>query len=415
MSLRALGIAEAKPSFATIQSLVDRSEPESDELEFKQTFGDVEDLARDICAFSNARGGCIVVGIKEDGQDRAKEVMPFALGRSVTGVRQSTESRIEPKPRGIQWHDVTSDQPGLGVLVIEIPPSALRPHFVRESNSFAAFRRSGRSRRLLTEAEMEWEYRTRFEVAQTVRMAADELATRLKKVLRNGGWWSALVPASQSGRIWNVPSDATDFVRQLRHDQSLQFVPDFTPIGAQLRVRFRRIETAVQWDDESLQEFGWSTLEDTGAFGWSVPFWTHDHFKGPYLNQEFLLGSVLGVLTTYRQLCSKFELEGAFAFRVGLEVGSNTSYLYGDRASRSVDVDAQSVQAEFGGEFSRLTEPRQLMLLARDALADLMTSFGNTKGPAIDTAGRIVLGQLGGDAHQLARRWASANGVECGS
>lgn len=43
------------------------AEGESVEVELKQSFHSVQDVAKDICAFANTQGGLLILGVKDDG------------------------------------------------------------------------------------------------------------------------------------------------------------------------------------------------------------------------------------------------------------------------------------------------------------------------------------------------------------
>lgn len=94
-------------------------------------------LAKEICAFANAEGGTIVIGISEDKNHNPTEY-------SDTGVNQETfeqweqsfrlfcKSKIRPVVHGIKCKLIDKD--GNNLISIEVPKSIIKPHAFYDGN-----------------------------------------------------------------------------------------------------------------------------------------------------------------------------------------------------------------------------------------------------------------------------------------
>lgn len=103
-------------------------------------------LAKEICAFANAEGGTIVIGISEDKNHNPTEY-------SDTGVNQETfeqweqsfrlfcKSKIRPVVHGIKCKLIDKD--GNNLISIEVPKSIIKPHAFYDGNRDDFFIRYG--------------------------------------------------------------------------------------------------------------------------------------------------------------------------------------------------------------------------------------------------------------------------------
>jgi hypothetical protein len=135
-------------------------------LEFK-TFADMSGtavvrddrklLARAICGMSNAEGGLVIVGVhtcKRDGIDLAASLRPFAnrvtIKNRVVGMLPDL---LSPQHVGIAVHTIPTDDGGPGgYLIINIPPSDLRPHMSIPEHRY--FRRGSDGTRVMEHGEV---------------------------------------------------------------------------------------------------------------------------------------------------------------------------------------------------------------------------------------------------------------------
>ncbi len=169
---------------ADLRALVEGQVREDDDLDFKrERYGGSDaqkrELAADIAAMANHRGGVILVGIRDE-NDAAAELTPVELADGEEGrLLQIGAGNITPHTP-FNVHVVPSENDGKrGYYALVVPPSPLRPHAVRKDNDLRYPRRDGSSTRWLAEAEIADMYRNRF------RMAEDQMS-RIEPILEDG-------------------------------------------------------------------------------------------------------------------------------------------------------------------------------------------------------------------------------------
>lgn len=98
--------------------------------EVPTTKGSNAELARDLASFA-VDGGLLVIGVEEDSLGRAQTVIGADLAGLAERVDAIARTRIDP-PLIVRSHSPLEDptRPGIGCLVVEIPPSASAPHMV---------------------------------------------------------------------------------------------------------------------------------------------------------------------------------------------------------------------------------------------------------------------------------------------
>jgi len=125
---------------ADIRTIVSERRQEGIELEFKrETSGPTSgqkaarSLAAEVVAFLNTHGGTLLLGIEEDGDHRAKAFYPVDNCRTVAkSLGASVVDLIDPRPAGFEFEGIPLDEAGSGVIVMRVPPSLLRPHWLRD-------------------------------------------------------------------------------------------------------------------------------------------------------------------------------------------------------------------------------------------------------------------------------------------
>ena len=110
------------------QTLVDDRAEEDSQLDFKQTLQldtdkDRKELAKDVCAFANARGGLLVYGIAEE-NGRAAELKPFdrPAGEIRSRIASILRSHCRPAP-SFQVTEVEAEHGGRIYIALAVPRS----------------------------------------------------------------------------------------------------------------------------------------------------------------------------------------------------------------------------------------------------------------------------------------------------
>lgn len=132
----------------TIEEILELKLPESQTLEYKDytfeegNFARLQDknrmqLAKEICAFSNANGGKIIIGISEDDDSNPAEIKDVGV-HEVTfetweqSFRQYMTAKIKPIVHGLECELITYE--GNNLVVISVPESIIKPHAFNDGN-----------------------------------------------------------------------------------------------------------------------------------------------------------------------------------------------------------------------------------------------------------------------------------------
>jgi len=167
-----------------LETLVADGVREDVDLDFKQSHygssdSEKRELASDIAAMANERGGLIIIGIRDE-EDAAKELTPVDLVDGLEArYRQVVASNAAPNVAFDVHVVVAADEEKKGYYLLAVPPSSLRPHAVRKNNDLRYPRRNGTTTRWLNESEVADMYRDRF------RLGTDQSA-RAETILRQG-------------------------------------------------------------------------------------------------------------------------------------------------------------------------------------------------------------------------------------
>jgi len=94
------------------------------------TKGSNAELARDLASLA-VDGGLLLIGVDEDDLGRAKDIVGTALAGLPERIDSIARSRVDP-PLVVLSHPAIEDpdRPGVGRLLVEVPPSARAPHLV---------------------------------------------------------------------------------------------------------------------------------------------------------------------------------------------------------------------------------------------------------------------------------------------
>jgi len=131
-----------------LQTLIDNGVRESKEIEYKSileitTEKQKAELCKDVSAFSNTNGGCLIYGISEDSaQDSGvpKDLCGMKeqnKGDTVNQIHNILDSGLDPKIRftNIEVIDIPSSN-GKVCILMDIPKSFSGPHMVKSTGRF---------------------------------------------------------------------------------------------------------------------------------------------------------------------------------------------------------------------------------------------------------------------------------------
>jgi hypothetical protein len=107
------------------------------------------ELAKQVCAFANSSNGFIVYGMRDKGaglDDGVPEVVPGGRQSSNSWVEQIIPTIVQPPLTAFQARHIPipgHHAAGFGVLVVWVPLSALRPHWIEDRGKQVPYLRAG--------------------------------------------------------------------------------------------------------------------------------------------------------------------------------------------------------------------------------------------------------------------------------
>jgi hypothetical protein len=190
-----LGESPADLTFGQIERAIAQQVVEYDDLDWKRAVPSKEgadELAKDIAAMANSRGGLIVYGVDEEpGTGAAKVVKSVAADEAeLRRIRATALTRIQPGVV-IDLEVVTSEDGTQTVLVLQVPASELAPHLVQNGHQWlGAPYRSGPDTHWMREPDLARAYGERMSRSRSVGawLAEDLNAVTELLNLDRGSW-----------------------------------------------------------------------------------------------------------------------------------------------------------------------------------------------------------------------------------
>lgn len=191
-----IGVSELDDITADdLQKLCELHLPEDVDLDFKAEDGytpksneGYDELAKDVTGLANARGGLIIIGIREDAQGCAESLNATPVNdKKIVQFTNALRARVIPWLPDLFITNVqTAPGSGEGYMLIAVSASPMAPHPVRMTTrpQYSYARRVGRTTAWLEESEIAARYRDRFEQARDHR-------TQVVNVLEAGAAWAA--------------------------------------------------------------------------------------------------------------------------------------------------------------------------------------------------------------------------------
>lgn len=423
---------------AHLQALCDLHIPEDVDLDFKSedaytTSGQdgLDELAKDVTALANARGGLIVTGIKEDSQGRAHSLSAVAvsdkkIGQMYNGLR----ARVVPYLPDIWISNLeTVAGSGTGYVLIAVPGSAIAPHAVRMTSrpQYSFARRVGRTTAWLEESEIAALYRDRFRLAEEHR-------DKVMKVLEAGSEWARRMRPASADRIWLelalVPSVPADRFVEPTHIIDLSgFFKEHSKAGAAPHPVLNGFEGQtpavlrgrVRLEPRGASNAAMEAYADGRVYLRSeVGFPPSDTGPAPVLNftvMEYWLLTLLHAAARYSEWAGAYGDVDVLAALIGPTtivpstiplVGRYFSFSEPTERTDTAPVHATSTLDALAGDAA------QLQACARRIASDLLADLGHAETTLLKPDGIILSARLDPAARANLERWMREAGLPVG-
>jgi hypothetical protein len=408
---RLLGAPPHLANFEQVTGLVSQKAREDTDLDFKAansyvTGGDGPDeLAKDVTAMGNARGGLIVIGIEEDDQACARAPAPVAVSARITEqMEQILRSRVIPWLSGTEVRPVECPAaPGTGLYLISVPRSPLAPHAVRSTGQsrprYSYAHRAGITTRWLEETEIARAYRDRFALAQDHAAQAREFFTdgsfpTMNQVSATDTWLElALIPS-----VGARHQLGTRFISEV--ERFLAAFAATAPVPGLAQGRFPTVAwRRVHFDGGTcLLDF----TTDGSAFIRAHAAWRPDRERQPVpvLWSAFLEYQVLGAVhlaAAYATWAGAYGDADILAATRGIpEVLLETGRVGrpGDSPARRTTRKTDSPTHVTLPLDAIADDPRELHLTARSIASDLLADYGHPDTRLLSQDGTIAYSLL---------------------
>lgn len=116
---------------------------ESEDIEFKESLGELKEIMETIVAFANKSGGKILVGVRDNGDIVGVEIGRGTLENFANNIINAIEPPIYPSISTIKVNDKT-------IVIIDVPSGTNKPYFYKGR----ALIRVGRTNKILPPSEL---------------------------------------------------------------------------------------------------------------------------------------------------------------------------------------------------------------------------------------------------------------------
>jgi predicted HTH transcriptional regulator len=154
-------------TYEHVSRLIQGHVVEDADLDFKsEVHRDGADLAADVSAMANTRGGVLVIGLTEDG-GAASAATPVPLSDEVTNrMKQWLAQYVVPYVATDIYRVPSGADSTVGFYLVVVARSPHAPHAVWKRESLRFYHRDGGRNRPLSESEVADAYRNRFREAR---------------------------------------------------------------------------------------------------------------------------------------------------------------------------------------------------------------------------------------------------------
>lgn len=417
-----------------LKALCDLRMPEDTDLDFKSedsytTSGPdgLDELAKDVTALANARGGLIIIGINEDSQGCAESLNEVAVSDKKIGqMYNSLRARIVPYLPDIWISNLeTATGLGRGYVLIAVPASAIAPHAVRMTGrpQYSFARRLGRTTAWLEESEIAALYRDRFRLAEDHR-------DKVLRVLEAGSEWTRRVGPATAGRIWLevalVPSaPAERFVDPAHISGMSGFFKEHSKPGALPHPLFSgfvgqtpevlrgRLRLEPRMNSTALEAYAGGSVYIRTEVGWP----STAAASAPVLNftvMEYWMLTLLHAAARYSEWTGAYGDVDVLAALVGPSViapstvplvGRHISFSEARERTSTAPVHVTSTLDALANNAA------QLQACARRIASDLLADLGHVETTLLKPDGKILSERLDSAARENLEQWMRDAGL----
>jgi hypothetical protein len=420
---RMLGVAIDTAQQEHLQGLVDGGAAEDEDLDFKKAHyqgpGASLEFGKDVASLANARGGALILGVDEKNRV-AVGLTPVQLSdnRERT-MHQWVAEKVVPAA-AFTVHRVESETPDMGYYIVGVPRSNNRPHAVRQSDQDLRWPiRRGTLTHFMSESELAGAYRDRFAAAE---LSMDRLARTRRlglSLLNPEAAWIAVSLVPLAGDRVQMSNTVVERWQQWAIARARESPPGFDGSGIQAGARFQRVSLQTWFEKGLASSFYGEVHLDGGAFFATPLSWGRTQESATDVSVDKL--SIL--LVALLRFCAahpadNLTLSGDAVVTVDIVApGGGTVQLvhhnpmgFRDRIGSVTPAADESPSATvdisaLAGDWS------DVVLVARDLLAQIQSGYGAAEPPQIDQQGAIRVLFFEKGIQDPIRQWAANNEV----
>lgn len=341
-------------------------------LEFKRELPSKENSGRhefcaDVSAFANASGGILLIGVQQDDEGRASEILPIATSSDEEILRLFNILRdgIEPRLAGVDIKAIS--MPGGCIIVVRTAQSWHGPHRVKTNQHF--YFREGPRKRELQVPEIKRLFNRSEAYAQQVR---DFRAERISRIVRGAapvnlrpGGILVLHLIPTDAFLGELSIDPAVYHRQQSQNTATRNLPLLDGLGC---YKLLNIDGALELSDLHLPH-DYSLLFRNGFFETVQVFDNSDGNGKLYLPMTRVENACIKLVGNFRRELKRFG--------IGLEVSAMIAIINAERLLIPAKAEQYSPNRRLGS-FDRDT------IIVPDVLIPADDPLANSLKPMFD-------------------------------